>query len=628
MFNLDRQLTRVLRPDSLAIDVAYDTVGRPSQLTLPNGQVQFAYSPTSGNVTTLTAPDGETLSYTYDGSLPKTVTWGGAVQGSVGFTYDSDFRVSKIAVNGTDSVAFGYDRDNLLTSAGAMTLTRDLQNGRLVQTVLASDTSTWAYDDSTSAVSRYTAKHGATTLFDVVYTRDSIDRIAQMVETVQGTTTMKAFTYDSVGRLDQVRVNGVLVSDYDYDANGNRTSLTTQTGILTGTYDDQDRMLAYGGASYTYTANGELRMKAVGTDTTRYAYDVLGNLRQVQLPNSDVIDYLIDAQNRRVGKKVNGVLVQSFLYQGQLAPAVELDGAGQVVSRFIYGTRPNVPDYIVKGGATYRVVSDHLGSVRLVVDIATGNVAQHLDYNELGRVTRNTNPAFQPFGFAGGLQDQDTKLIRLGARDYDEETGRWTAKDKIGFEGGSSSLYAYAFEDPINLLDPDGQQALAGAIVGGLVDLGSQLWENDWHFRCVDLGRLAAATALGAIGGVLGGRGLTTFAKSLSKETKGVVGEALSVAKNSLRGNRLLGTQVPIPTQTTVADSYWQSLNGTRYYVESKFGTSGLTPAQRRAAAALGNAYRVERWRYPFAEKVGSVAGGVGGGAAGGLLPNHRCGCK
>jgi uncharacterized protein RhaS with RHS repeats len=113
----------VLRPDSLAIDIAYDTAGRPSQLTLPNGQLRFAYSPTSGNLTTLTAPDGGTLSYTYDGPLPETVTWGGAVQGSVGFKYDADFRVSKIAVNGTDSVAFGYDRDNLLTSAGAMTLT-------------------------------------------------------------------------------------------------------------------------------------------------------------------------------------------------------------------------------------------------------------------------------------------------------------------------------------------------------------------------------------------------------------------------------------------------------------------------------------------------------------------------
>ena len=77
------------------------------------------------------------------------MTWGGAVQGSVGFTYDADFRVSKIAVNGTDSVAFGYDKDNLLTSAGAMTLTRDPLSGRLVRTVLGSDTSSWTYDDST-----------------------------------------------------------------------------------------------------------------------------------------------------------------------------------------------------------------------------------------------------------------------------------------------------------------------------------------------------------------------------------------------------------------------------------------------------------------------------------------------
>jgi YD repeat-containing protein len=314
-FNLDGQLTTVLRPDSLAIDVAYDTAGRPSRLTLPNGPVQFGYSPASGNLTTLTAPDGGTLTYTYDGSLPTTVTWGGAVQGSVGFKYDSDFRVSKIAVNGTDSVAFGYDRDNLLTSAGAMTLVRDPLNGRLVRTVLGSDTSSWTYDDSTGAVTHYAAKHGAATLFDVLHTRDSLERIVQLEETVQGVTTVKAFTYDSVGRLDEVRVNGVLVSDYGYDANGNRMSLTTQSGTVTGTYDDQDRMLTYGGASYAYTANGELWMKVVGTDTTRYTYDVLGNLRQVRLPNGTVIEYLVDGQNRRIGKKLNGVLVQGLLYQ-------------------------------------------------------------------------------------------------------------------------------------------------------------------------------------------------------------------------------------------------------------------------------------------------------------------------
>ena len=42
----------------------------------------------------------------------------------------------------------------------------------------------------------------------------------------------------------------------------------------------------------------------------------------------------------------------------------------------------------------------------------------------------DTNPGFQPFGFAGGLYDPDTGLVRFGARDYDAETGRWTSKER------------------------------------------------------------------------------------------------------------------------------------------------------------------------------------------------------
>jgi YD repeat-containing protein len=88
---------------------------------------------------------------------------------------------------------------------------------------------------------------------------------------------------------------------------------------------------------------------------------VLGNLRSVLLPGGDTIEYVIDAQSRRIGKRINGSLVQGFLYQDQLNPVAELDGAGQVVSRFVYGTRPHVPDYMIKGGVTYRLVADHLG---------------------------------------------------------------------------------------------------------------------------------------------------------------------------------------------------------------------------------------------------------------------------
>jgi RHS repeat-associated protein len=73
-----------------------------------------------------------------------------------------------------------------------------------------------------------------------------------------------------------------------------------------------------------------------------------------------------------------------------------------------------------------------------------------------GRVVLDTNPGFQPFGFAGGLFDRDTGLVRFGARDYDPETGRWTARDPIGFKGGDFNIYSYVSDNPINFYDPFG----------------------------------------------------------------------------------------------------------------------------------------------------------------------------
>ena len=83
---------------------------------------------------------------------------------------------------------------------------------------------------------------------------------------------------------------------------------------------------------------------------------------------------------------------------------------------------------MIQGGKTYRIITDQLGSPRAVVDTSNGAVAQAIDYDEFGRVLSDSAPGFQPFGFAGGLYDRNTGLVRFGARDYDPEIGRFTSQ--------------------------------------------------------------------------------------------------------------------------------------------------------------------------------------------------------
>jgi len=457
-YNLHRQLVQVTRPDGATISLGYDAAGRLSTLTLPRGQVRYTYDPATGNLSTLTDPDGETLTYRYDGNLLTNTTWSGAVAGSVQRTYDNNFRLTAERVNGGHTIDFQYDADGLLTDAGALHLSRDLHNGLLTGSTLATSTDARTYN-SFGELDSYRATVGGSDIFMTEWERDDLGRITQKTDTIDGQTSTLTYGYDLAGRLSEVTQDGTTVATYTYDANGNRLSASGPGGMVTDSYDAQDRLLQYGATTYTYTANGELQSKTTGGQTTTYAYDALGNLLAVTLPDSTPVEYIVDGQQRRVGKKVSGTLVQGFLYADALRPVVELDGSGAVVARFIYATKANVPDYIEKDGATYRILTDHLGSPRLVVDITTGAIVQRMDYDAFGQVLIDTNPGFQPFGFAGGLYDQDTRLTRFGARDYDAAIGRWTVKDPILFTGGDTNLYGYILNDPINPVDPHGLQA-------------------------------------------------------------------------------------------------------------------------------------------------------------------------
>ncbi len=472
LYNADRQLTNVNRPGGSTIALSYDAGGRLASMTTARGSTTLAYD-AGGRLGTVTGPGGLSTSYSYDGSLVTSERAAGLFTANAVVTYDNDFRANALFLNFPFTVPVSYqylyDADGLLTQAGALAVARDPSNGQIAGTSVGAVSTARSYS-SFGELAADTARGPAGTLYGVSYQRDALGRIVQLAETVQGQVTTYAYTYTGIGRLGRVTRNGATVATYSYDANGNRTRLVAPTGTINATYDAQDRLLSYGTTTYQYTPAGELLSKQVGAQTTTYTYDAMGQLLRVVLPNGNQIDYVIDALNRRVGKRVNGTLMRGFFYVGKRLLA-ETDGSGQLATHFVYGTRGHVPEYMVSGGATYRLLTDHLGSVRLVVNAATGAVAQRLDYDEFGRVTLNTNPGFQPFGFAGGHFDEDTQLVRFGARDYDAVTGRWTAKDPIGFAGGSANLFAYVDQEPINSGDPTGLSALkqAGGCIGRVI---------------------------------------------------------------------------------------------------------------------------------------------------------------
>ena len=184
-----------------------------------------------------------------------------------------------------------------------------------------------------------------------------------------------------------------------------------------------------------------------------------------------VITYEVDGLGRRVKRTKSGVS-ERYLWDGSRIAAV-LDNAGAVLRRFVYATSGYVPDAILEGaaGTLYLVVKDERGSVRQLIDPA-GAVAEKYDYDEWGKELPGA-PAVRKslFGFAGGIYDPDTGLVRFGARDYDPVVGRWTTKDPSRF-GGGTNFYEYANSDPVNYVDVDGRHpvliALAVLVVYGV----------------------------------------------------------------------------------------------------------------------------------------------------------------
>ena len=472
-YDTEQRLTKIDFPSGAYIAYNYVNPEDPTDLSLlreiqtPEGNIQYEYY-LCGLQTQSVTKGAEVISWDYEGPFTTTETTNGTLNQTLSYIYnndatDNDFMVDGFTYAGSTET-YTYDDDGLLTGAGDFTIARDPVNG--LPGLVTDAGSVLNLSRSFNGYGEVDGQDYVINNVDDLYSwevveRDNSGRIKEKNETVNNVTINYKYDYDPMGRLLTVHKDDVLVEEYDYHNNFQPYGLCSyemnslNPGGRVLLYDDEDHLLNAGNISYQYDLDGFLRIKTETAGNTNYNYSSRGELLSVDLPNGNYIEYVHDPLGRRIAKKVNGIIVEKYLWEGQTRLLAVYDGTDALVMRFEY-VDGRMPFKMSKSGTDYYLTYDQVGSLRLVTDVA-GNIVKRVDYDTFGNVLSDSAPGFKvPFGFAGGLHDRDTGLVRFGHRDYDSEVRRWTAKDPIFFDGGDTDLYGYVLNDPVNFVDPEG----------------------------------------------------------------------------------------------------------------------------------------------------------------------------
>ncbi|MFO7786719.1 MAG: DUF1566 domain-containing protein [Halospina sp.] len=363
-YDRDGRLTATTLPSGERIEHTYSG-GQRSSTTTPEGVINYDYL--CGGRLSQVSEGGESLQYQWDGNLLTEARYQGELNASIQYGYNSDFKVDQLSYAGA-STSLSYDADGLLTGINGFTLERSSEHGlvtELSDTTL-SQTRTYNGHGETAGVQNSVSQHA---LYDYTLERNKLGQITTRTETLaDGTVNEYQYSYDDRRRLTAVHKNGQLVEQYEYDANGNRTEATsTGRGVSgeTASYNQDDQLVSRNGTDYEYDANGRLARKTTASgDVTEYDYSSQGRLQKVVTPQQTV-EYRHNAQGNRVAKLVDGEVVEKYPWADKTTLLATYDGSGNLKKRFEY-TDGNTPTKFTQNGETYYILTDQLGSPRVM----------------------------------------------------------------------------------------------------------------------------------------------------------------------------------------------------------------------------------------------------------------------
>lgn len=440
--SLNRQ-TQASYSDGKVVTYQYDTVGNRTTMTDSTGITTYEYD-NDNNLIQQTDPSGKVTTYNYD-ALNRLI---GKEIGGKSFTYNygSQGTLDNMIDSNNLTTSFGYDNNKNRTGI-------NYANGTKIN---------YTYDTGNKVTEVKNTFTGGSEDFQYTYYDNGQGK------TVTDSHGLTTYEYDGQNRLTKIVYPTGKITEYTYDAAGNRASVSnTVSGVASTTsytYDaDSNELKTITNSdgsqiSYTYDVNGNTLTKGDSTGTTSYEYNSNNQLIKVTKPTGDVIEYAYDGNNRRISKTVNGA-VTKYVYDGDEV-SEETDDSGTVLSSYVYDYN-GMPISVTEGGQTYNYHYNGHGDVVVFTD-ATGNSVATYEYDVWGNVTAKTGNVDSLFGYAGQfgyVHDSETGLYFLQSRYYDPEIGRFTTKDRfMGFENrpASQNQFTYCEDNPTNSVDPDG----------------------------------------------------------------------------------------------------------------------------------------------------------------------------
>ena len=392
--------------------------------------VEYAHD-LAGRVTRLVYPDGTQARYAYDSAGRLGRVWDAQGKTLAAFTHTAAGNIAAHVVgNDVATGTYTYNPREWVT--------------RIDYAGTFSDTLTY---DLAGNVTRQVYGHGAAASKTADYAYDNLYRITDF-DLTGGES--EDFTYDRSGNIKTVVSGGsTLTYNYSSDSTPNRLDRTTGTG----------------GQTYTYNKNGW--MTGRGTATLSYDYRGLTT-------GYGSAAYLMDPDRRRV-KKTAGTVTTYYLRGTDGSVLAEYDGNQALSARYVYAGARRIAR--ISGNSSSYYLADHLGSTRSLVD-GSGTVTATYDYRPYGKVLTTSGTDATRFKFTGHERDDESGLDYMLARSYAYEVGRFLRPDPMQDKYPGISPYAYAANNPLKYVDPDGREIKLGSTTDRILSFFGYKTEN------------------------------------------------------------------------------------------------------------------------------------------------------